>query len=140
MDCALSAQSCLHILNLELIIVYSTYEIKYNPMIAHVNDQNFAQEIEQYEGIALVDFFAVWCGPCKQQTPIIEALATKYEGKIKIAKLDVDESGATGEKFSITSIPTLIFFKNGKQVGEALMGLRQPAELERTITELLQAK
>lgn len=109
-------------------------------MIVHLTDQNFAAEVENFDGIVLVDFHALWCGPCKIQGPIVEALADKYAGKIKVAKLDVDAAPVTAEKFQVMSIPTLIFFKNGKQAGDALIGMKQPSVLESQINQLLEAK
>ncbi|MBI4835796.1 MAG: thioredoxin [Candidatus Abawacabacteria bacterium] len=108
-------------------------------MVVHITDQNFGQEVEQYQGIVLIDFYAAWCGPCKMQTPIVEALAEKYQEQIKVAKLDVDEAGITAGKFGISSIPTLLFIQNGKEV-ERFIGLRQPAELEAKISQLQKAK
>ena len=97
-------------------------------MIVHLTDQNFTQEVENFTGIVLVDFHALWCGPCKIQGPIVEALADKYAGKIKVAKLDVDAAPVTAEKFQVMSIPTLILFKNG-QVEAIKMGLLSKSQL-----------
>ena len=91
-------------------------------------DQNFTQEVEQSKGVVLVDFSAAWCGPCKQQAPIIEKLATEYAGKAKVGKIDVDVSPETAERFGITSIPTLIVFKDGKPV-EMLHGFQPDSKL-----------
>ncbi len=82
-----------------------------------LTDQNFDEEITNFEGVALVDYWAEWCGPCRLQGPIIEELAQDLEGneKIKIAKLNVDENQQTAQRFQIMSIPTLIIFKDGEQ-------------------------
>ena len=84
--------------------------------ILQVSDDNFEEEIIKADLPALVDFWAEWCGPCRMVGPIVEELAKEYEGKIKVAKMDVDKNRQTPAKFGIRNIPTLIFFKNGKQV------------------------
>lgn len=79
------------------------------------NDQNFENEVLKSELPVLVDFYADWCGPCQQAGPIIEELAKEYEGKIKVGKLNVDESPQTASKYGVMSIPTVILFKEGKE-------------------------
>jgi thioredoxin 1 len=81
-----------------------------------VTDSTFQQEVEQYEGLTGVDVWATWCGPCRMIAPIVDQLATEYEGKAKVLKLDVDSNQATAMKFNIRSIPQVLFFKNGKVV------------------------
>jgi thioredoxin 1 len=81
--------------------------------IVHVNDANFADEVLAADVPVLVDFWAAWCGPCKMIAPILDDLAEQFEGKIKIAKVDVDANKETPSKFGIRGIPTLIIFKNG---------------------------
>ena len=81
-----------------------------------VTDQNFKSEILDYKGVAFVDFWADWCGPCRMIAPAIEALAKDYEGKARIAKLDVDANQATAAQYEILSIPTMIIFKDGEPV------------------------
>lgn len=80
------------------------------------NDENFEKEVLKSDIPVLVDFFAEWCGPCKMMGPVIEKLAEEYEGKWKIGKLDVDQAPKTSETYSVQSIPTLLFFKDGKVV------------------------
>jgi thioredoxin 1 len=89
-----------------------------------LNDQNFEQEVLKYtEGPVLVDFYAVWCGPCKMQGPIVEALAEQLkETKMKVFKVNVEAAQATASKYDIMSIPTLVIFRNG-EVKEVMMGL-----------------
>ena len=79
--------------------------------ILEVTDENFDAEIVNSDVPAMVDFWAVWCGPCKMVGPIVEELADEYKGKIKVAKMDVDQNRATPGKFGIRNIPTLIFFR-----------------------------
>jgi thioredoxin 1 len=83
-----------------------------------VNDENFELEIEKHSGLAVVDFWATWCGPCRMIAPILDQLATEYEGKVKVAKLDVDTNIKTATRFNVRSIPLLLFFKDGKVVDQ----------------------
>ena len=78
-----------------------------------ITDQNFESEVIKSDKPVLIDFWAVWCGPCKLIAPIVEELATEYDGKVKIGKLDVDSNQQTSIKFGVRSIPTLLLFKNG---------------------------
>lgn len=89
-------------------------------MALELNDQNFDQEIKNFEGVALVDFWASWCMPCKMQGPIIDQLAEELKDKsnIKITKLNVEENPAKSQEFEIMSIPSLKIFKNGKVVDD----------------------
>lgn len=98
-----------------------------------INDDNFEQEILNYEGVALVDFYAEWCGPCKMQGPIVDELAEEMAGRpIKIVKINVDESPSTSSRFNIMSIPALIIFKKG-EVKETLVGLHAKDVLKKKI-------
>ena len=81
-----------------------------------VTDSNFDDLVIKASTPVLVDFWAVWCGPCQIQNPILEELAREYEGKVTIAKLNVDENPATAAKYSVMSIPTLMLFKGGQVV------------------------
>jgi thioredoxin 1 len=87
----------------------------------HVTDENFEKTIAENK-VVFVDFWATWCGPCRALAPTIQELAGEYAGKAIIGKLDVDENPATAEKFQVFSIPTMLVFKNGKEV-ERLVGL-----------------
>ncbi|MCZ7644480.1 MAG: thioredoxin [Planctomycetota bacterium] len=97
-----------------------------------VNDNSWAQEIEGFQGAALVDFWAEWCGPCKMIAPTLDELAGEYKGKLKIAKLDVDGNAETASKFGIRSIPCLILFKNGQEA-DRLVGAHNKAQLKQWI-------
>ena len=88
-------------------------------------------------GVVLVDFFATWCGPCKRQAPILEDVAAAVAGKAKVAKADTEELGGAAQKFDITSIPTLIVFKNG-QVVDRFVGLQQAATLQNALLKAVQ--
>jgi len=79
-----------------------------------ITDDNFETEVIKSDKPVLIDFWAVWCGPCKLIAPIVEELATEYDGKVKIGKLDVDSNQQTAIKFGVRSIPTLLLFKDGK--------------------------
>ena len=81
-----------------------------------VTDSTFDAEVLQASEPVLVDFWAEWCGPCRQMTPTIDAMATEYQGKAKIGKLNVDENGQTAMRYNIRGIPTLLLFKGGKIV------------------------
>jgi len=85
-----------------------------------VKTSEFDQEVLQSTVPVLVDFWAVWCGPCKMIAPHVEALATDYAGKAKVLKLNVDEEPDIAQKYGIMSIPTLLFFKNGKVVDQVV--------------------
>jgi thioredoxin 1 len=83
-----------------------------------VNDLNFDQEVLQSDMPVLVDFTASWCGPCRQIAPLVEQLAEEYQGKVKVTKLDIDDSPGTAQKLGIRGVPTLYVFKNGEVVGQ----------------------
>lgn len=92
-----------------------------------VTDVNFEAEIEKHTGLAVVDFWATWCGPCRLIGPIIDQLATEYSGKAKVAKLDVDSNIKTASRFNVRSIPTILFFKDGKLVDQVVGAVQKPA-------------
>jgi len=83
-----------------------------------ITDANFEQEVEKSDIPVLIDFWAVWCGPCRMIAPIVEEIAGEYQGKVKVGKLDVDSSPGVAGKYGIRSIPTLLIFKGGKKVDE----------------------
>lgn len=82
----------------------------------HLTDADFEEKVIKSDKVVLVDFYADWCGPCKMAAPVIEELADEYEGKAVVAKLDVDANQASAMKYGVMSIPTVIVFKDGKEV------------------------
>jgi len=82
--------------------------------IVHVSDDSFEREVLQSDKPVLVDFWAEWCGPCKMIAPILDEIADEYDGRIKVAKLDIDDNPQTPPKYGIRGIPTLMLFKNGE--------------------------
>ncbi|MEO5511924.1 MAG: thioredoxin [Longimicrobiales bacterium] len=103
-----------------------------------VTDGNFATEIETGNGLSLVDFWASWCGPCRMVAPIVEQLAKEHEGKLKVAKLDVDANQGVATRYNIRSIPSILFFKDGKHI-DTVVGAVPKAQLDRKIAEHLGA-
>ena len=102
----------------------------------HFTDANFKKEVLESELPVLVDFWATWCSPCKQIAPIIDELAKEYAGKIKIGKVDVDNNSKIPTQYGIMSIPTIIFFKQGKVMGQ-LVGAASKSDFKRKIEENL---
>jgi thioredoxin 1 len=99
-----------------------------------LNESNFEDTTK--EGVALVDFWAPWCGPCKMLTPVIEELASDYEGKATIAKVNTDEAGELAAQFGIRSIPTILFFKDGKLVDQ-MIGVSPKAQYSAKLDTLI---
>lgn len=102
-----------------------------------VTDSNFEAEISNYRGVALVDFWAEWCGPCRMMAPTVAELASDFQGRAKVAKLNVDENPETASAYGIMSIPTLIIFKDGRPV-DKLIGVQPKSVLTQRIEKWLQ--
>jgi len=98
----------------------------------NINDANFKQEVLEESLPVLVDFWAVWCGPCLRLAPVIEQIAKEYKGKLKVCKLNVDDAPKTASSYEVMSIPTLAIFKNGKVV-KKVVGALPKTELESMI-------
>lgn len=97
-------------------------------MAEHLTTDNFTEKVLEAEGTVLVDFFATWCGPCKMLAPVVEQLAKEYRGRVAVYKLDVDEAQEPAMQYQIMSIPTLVFFRNGKET-ERIVGMVSETEL-----------
>ena len=104
--------------------------------LTQVTDANFEEEVLNSDQPVLVDYWAEWCGPCKALTPVLEEVAPEYAGKVKIAKMNIDENPSTPVKYSIRSIPTLMIFKNGS-VENMKLGAMSKAQLSEFIDENL---
>jgi len=104
--------------------------------IIKITDENFEKEVLKSGVPFILDFSANWCGPCKAIAPILEKIATSYSGKVKVGKLDVDESQTTAQKFRVFSIPTLLVFKDGKVIGQSV-GLVAQEKIEDLISKAL---
>jgi thioredoxin 1 len=85
--------------------------------IIHVTDSSFEEEVLSSEKPVIVDYWAEWCGPCKMIAPLLDELASEYQGKIRVAKINIDENQATPQKYAVRGIPTLMIFKNGEVAG-----------------------
>ena len=106
-------------------------------MAAAVTTASFEQEVIKSDVPVLVDFWAEWCGPCKMIAPHLDRIAEDYGDKIRIRKVDIEEERALAEKYRVESIPTLMFFKDGKLVDQ-LIGARPPKEITSRLDNLLQ--
>ncbi|MGO8758948.1 MAG: thioredoxin [Terracidiphilus sp.] len=104
--------------------------------VLEVSDASFDQEVLKSEQPVLVDFWAVWCGPCKAIAPIVDSVATAYAGKLKVAKVNVDQNGATPSRYGIRGIPTLLFFKGGK-VADQVVGYVPQDVIEEKVKKLI---
>ncbi len=103
---------------------------------AVVTDADFAREVEQHEGVTMVDFWAAWCGPCHMVAPIVEEIAQEYDGRVKVAKLDVDANQSTAMRYAVRSIPSILVFKNGQHV-DTVVGVVPKAHLVEKIEQHL---
>jgi thioredoxin 1 len=104
--------------------------------ILEVTDVNFDQMVLKSEQPVMVDFWAAWCGPCKALAPIVDEVATAYNGKVKVGKMDVDTSPATPVRYGIRSIPALLIFKNG-QVQDQIVGYVPRETIEKALNKVV---
>ncbi|PTQ57547.1 MAG: Thioredoxin [Candidatus Carbobacillus altaicus] len=104
--------------------------------IMHTTDADFAKDVEQGEGLMIVDFWAEWCAPCRMIAPVLEQLDQEFAGKIQIVKLNVDEHPETPARFGIMGIPTLLMFKNGEVV-DRIVGFQPKDNFVRLIEKHL---
>ena len=106
--------------------------------IFEVTAQNFDQDVLKSDKPVLVDFWATWCGPCRAIAPIVEELATEYQGKIKVGKMDVDRNQATPMRYGVRGIPTLLVFKDG-QVKEQIVGYVPKEQIQKALDKHMAA-
>jgi thioredoxin 1 len=104
--------------------------------VVEVSDATFDQEVLKSEQPVLVDFWAVWCGPCKAIGPIVDTIAEKYAGKLKVGKVNVDQNGATPSRYGIRGIPALLFFKGG-QIVDQIVGYVPQEAIEEKVQKML---
>lgn len=102
----------------------------------HLTDANFTEEIKNSTVPVVVDFWAAWCGPCRMIAPIIDELATEYDGKAMIAKVDVDNNQQVAMQYGIRSIPTILMFKGGEQV-ETIVGAVPKEQIQSKLNALM---
>jgi thioredoxin 1 len=100
--------------------------------ILEVTDSNFDQDVLKSDKPVLIDFWAAWCGPCRALAPIVDELATAYEGKVKVAKMDVDRNSATPMRYGVRGIPTLLVFKGG-EVKEQIVGYVPKEQIQKAL-------
>jgi thioredoxin 2 len=106
------------------------------PTPVAITDANFADEVERSPLPVLVDMWAPWCGPCRQVGPMVEQLAVELAGRVRVAKLNVDENPATAARFQIQSIPALLMFKGGREV-DRIIGAQQKSEILRRVQRII---
>jgi thioredoxin 1 len=103
-----------------------------SPLIVTLTKENFEKEVLQSPKPILVDFWAEWCGPCKMIAPLLDELATEYDGKVKIGKINTDEQQELAAQFNINAIPTLLFFKGGQVVNQ-MRGARSKRDFKQAL-------
>ncbi len=111
------------------LLIISNVPLTMSEKIINLTTESFKSTLNASPTPVLVDFWAPWCGPCKAIAPILEELATEFDGKIKIAKVNIDEHDAVAAEFGVRAIPTMILFKDGK-VAETLVGMMPKAALK----------
>jgi thioredoxin 1 len=109
-----------------------------NQFVSEVNDADFDKQVLQSDTPVLVDFWAAWCGPCRALAPVVDEVATQYQGKLKVMKMDVDKNNATPGRYGIRGIPALLIFKGGK-VAEQIVGFVPKEQIDTTLSRVLAA-
>jgi thioredoxin 1 len=104
--------------------------------IVEVTSQTWDQEVLKADGLVMVDFWAVWCGPCRMIAPTVEELAKEYAGKVKVCKLNTDENPDVASRYKIMGIPTIMFFRNGEKLDQ-IVGAVPKSQLKAKIDQLL---
>ncbi len=107
-----------------------------SPNLVTLTDDNFKEQVEDFAGLSMVDFWAAWCGPCRIVAPVVSELADDFADRVRVGKLDVDANMSTSMRFGVRSIPTILFFKNGKRV-DTVIGAVPKAHLQQKIEQHL---
>jgi len=107
-----------------------------NPSIVHTSDATFDKDVLKSDKPVLLDFWAEWCGPCKMIAPLLDELASEYDGRIKIGKVNIDDHQGLATQHGIRAIPTLLVFKNG-EVAEQIVGARSKRDLKASLDRVL---